>query len=220
MVKIAPSMLAADWGALRAEALKAAAGTADYLHLDMMDGHFVPNLTYGPGVAGSLRDVGVPLDIHLMVERPEDLLDGCAAAAPAFITVHVEACRHLHRVLQRIADLGCVPGVALNPATPVGAVSEVLALVGLVVVMGVNPGFGGQRFIPATVERVAAMRTASKGLARPPLIEVDGGVTGANANALAQAGADILVAGTAVFGAGDVAAAIAGLRRVAGAGSS
>ncbi len=208
---IAPSILSADFSKLGDEIREVEKGSADWLHVDVMDGHFVPSLTIGPLVVEALKPrTKLPLDCHLMVSRPEDWVEGFAKAGAATITVHVEATAHLDRLLARIRELGCKAGVSLNPATPLAAIEEVLDLVDLVLIMSVNPGFGGQKFIPSALEKVK--RLASVRGKRKFVIEVDGGIVPANSGALIQAGADVLVAGSAVFGAKDRAAAIAQLR--------
>jgi len=216
-VKIAPSLLAADFGCLREEALRAQAGGADWLHVDVMDGRFVPNLTLGPAAVAALRGrVTIPLDVHLMVEDPLPLVPAFARAGATLVTVHAEACRHLHGTLQQVREAGVRAGVALNPATPLQAVEHVLHLVELVLLMTVNPGFGGQAFLPEVLPKVEALR---RRLGPPgpgvPEIEVDGGITPETAGRAAGAGATVLVAGSAVFGSPDPARAIAELRAAA-----
>ena len=186
---------------------------ADLLHVDVMDGHFVPNLTFGAGMVRALRRVcPLPLDVHLMISEPERHLEEFAAAGATYVTVHAEACLHLHRTLERIRALGARAGVALNPGTPPETVKYVLEAADLVLVMTVNPGFGGQRLIEAVLPKIGEIRRWAAGLPQPPLLEVDGGVSQANAARLVEAGAQVLVAGSAVFGAPDRAAAIAALR--------
>lgn len=218
-VQFAPSILTADFGNMEQAVRAAEDGGADLLHLDVMDGQFVPNISFGPMLIKSIRAcTELPFDVHLMVREPGHLLEAFADAGANNITVHVEACLHLHRTLQQIRDVGCTAGVAINPATPVAAVADVLELVDLVLVMSVNPGFGGQRFIERTHDR---LRAASEMIAthKPDChIQVDGGVKTSNAAAIAASGADLLVVGSAVYneavhnGTGSVAENIAALR--------
>jgi ribulose-phosphate 3-epimerase len=213
-VKIAPSILSADFARLGAELAAIEAAGADYVHVDVMDGRFVPNLTIGPLVVEAVkRSTKLPLDVHLMIVEPEKYLADFARAGADVLTVHVEACPHLHRTLQQIRALGVKPSVVLNPATPLSAIEEVLGEVSQVLLMSVNPGFGGQSFIPATVDKVRRLRAQldARGLSQVDL-EVDGGINAQTAKEVIAAGANVLVAGNAVFKAPDYAAAIRALR--------
>lgn len=200
-MKIAPSILACDFSRLSDEIQAVEAGGADWIHIDVMDGHFVPNITIGPVVTkGARRATDLPLDVHLMIEDPDRYLDAFAAAGSDLLTVHVEACRHLHRTLQRIRDLGMRPGVAINPATPLEAVREVISDIDLLVIMSVNPGFGGQSYIPSSQDKVRRARAMLEEVSSGAELEVDGGVDATNAAAIVAAGASVLVAGSAVYG--------------------
>ncbi|OUM99004.1 MAG: ribulose-phosphate 3-epimerase [Paenibacillaceae bacterium ZCTH02-B3] len=216
MAIIAPSILSADFSRLGDEIRDAERSGADWIHIDIMDGQFVPNLTFGPPVVAAVRKcTRLPFDVHLMVRTPERLFDDLAAAGADRITVHAEACPHLHRTVQMIRDMGIRAGVALNPHTPLSMVEYVLDAVDLVLVMTVNPGFGGQTFIPAMTDKIAALREM---LARRGLdahVEVDGGINPATAAEVVRAGANVLVAGNSVFAQSDRAAAIEALRRAA-----
>ena len=215
--QLAPSILAADFANLQKEVEMLNSSVADYIHVDVMDGSFVPNISFGIPVTEAIhRHAKKPLDVHLMIVNPELYLEAFVKAGAAILTVHVEACTHLHRTLQEIKRLGVRAGVALNPHTPIESLSEVLEEVDLVCVMSVNPGFGGQKFIEHSYAKVANLKEMiiKKGISTQ--IEVDGGVTDQNARRLVEAGADILVAGSFVFNAPDPIATIASLKAIQG----
>ncbi len=202
-ILLAPSVLSADFGRLAEEVQAVEAAGADWIHVDVMDGHFVPNLTIGAGVTAAIRRAtSLPVDVHLMIEAPERYIGDFAEAGADRITVHQEACPHLHRVVQGIREVGALPGVALNPATPVETLSEILPELELVLIMSVNPGFGGQRYIRGSEGRVERVRNLAAEVGALPSLEVqvDGGVDVETAPLLARAGASILVAGSAVYG--------------------
>jgi ribulose-phosphate 3-epimerase len=199
-VKLAPSILSADFGRLGEQVAEVAKAGADYIHVDVMDGHFVPNITIGAPVVASLRSwTNLPLDVHLMIERPENHIAQFAEAGAGIITVHVEVGQHLHRLIETIKGLGVRAGVALNPATPLSSVDEVLPLLDLVLVMTVNPGFGGQAFIGSMMDKIARLREMLDDRQAKAELEVDGGITANIATKVAQAGAEVLVAGAAIF---------------------
>jgi ribulose-phosphate 3-epimerase len=215
-VQIVPSLLSADFAALGDAVARAERGGADMIHVDIMDGHFVPNLTMGPAVVKSLKRVTrVPLDVHLMIEAPDRYAEAFVEAGASSLTVHVEAVVHLHRTVQLLKSLGVKAGVALNPATPVTTLEQIAGDVDYVLVMTVNPGFGGQTFIPRSTSKVRAVRELLRREGSTAPIEVDGGIDVHTAPAIVAAGADILVAGNAVFGARDPEGAIRALRAAA-----
>ena len=220
-VKIAPSILSCDFGCLAEQVGEASASGADWIHVDVMDGHFVPNITIGPAVTAAVRGAtDLPVDVHLMIERPELYLDAFADAGADYLTVHQEACPDLHRTVQRIRELGVRPGVTVNPATSLSVLADILPEVDLALVMSVNPGFGGQSYIPASTARIERLRQMlDEGGSDGVELQVDGGIVAKTAVAASGAGATVLVAGSAVFGhPGGIAEAIRLIREAADAG--
>jgi len=200
MVKIAPSILSADFARLGEYVQAAGDGGADWIHVDVMDGHFVPNITIGPLIVKALRPVTkLPLDVHLMIEQPERYLANFARAGADRITVHIETCPHIHRTIQQIKELGCKTGVTLNPGTSLSTLEEILPDVDLVLIMSVNPGFGGQSYIPASTNKIARLRQMLDEVGAGAEIQVDGGVNPQTVKEIVKAGATVLVAGSAIF---------------------
>jgi ribulose-phosphate 3-epimerase len=204
MKLIAPSILSADFSRLKEEIAAVEAAGADWIHIDVMDGHFVPNITIGPGLVASIRKTTkLPFDVHLMIENPERYIDDFAKAGSDRITVHTEATVHLHRTVAMIREMGLKAGVSVNPATPLCQIEPVLPDIDLLLVMTVNPGFGGQKFITGSLSKIRQAKEMIRAVAPEVLLEVDGGVTLKNIRSIADAGTDILVAGSAIFRSGD-----------------
>ena len=210
---IAPSILSADFARLADEIAAVERAGADLLHVDVMDGHFVPNLTVGPPIVASLKKVTkLPLDVHLMITNADAFIPEFVDAGADYLTVHVEACPHLHRTIQSIKERGVKAGVTLNPATPIASLQEILGDVDLVLIMSVNPGFGGQKFVPSVLKKIADTRAQLDKIKSQALLEVDGGVKIDNTREIVAAGATVLVAGSAIFSQHDYAATIAAMR--------
>tara|TARA_R110002050_G_scaffold300586_1_gene470645 strand:- start:19563 stop:20228 length:666 start_codon:yes stop_codon:yes gene_type:complete len=216
--KIAPSLLSADFSKLQEDITLVEEGGADVLHVDVMDGHFVPNITFGPFIVKSIKKcASIPLDVHLMIEKPERYIEDFAKAGSDYITVHVEACTHIHRVLQQIKATGAKAGVSLNPGTPLSSIEEVLGDVDLILIMSVNPGFGGQSFIEGALDKIKRLRKmlSERGLDHVE-IEIDGGVKLENIAEVAAAGVDIFVSGSGIYKASDPKKMIADMKAVIG----
>jgi len=217
MKLIAPSILSADGSRLGEEIAAVEKAGADWIHVDVMDGNFVPNITMGPSIISSLRKVSsLPFDVHLMIMNPDKYIESFFKAGADIITVHVEASSHLHRTIDMIKGLGAKAGVSLNPATPLDYIEEIIHYIDLLLIMTVNPGFGGQQFIGKSLTKIARARKMLEGMPRRPFLEVDGGINVKNIGDVAQAGADVMVAGAAVFGTNNYQKTIADLKAAAG----
>ncbi len=214
MIKVAPSILSADFSKLGEEIIKIDQAGADMIHIDVMDGHFVPNLTLGAPIVKALRTVTkLPFDVHLMINNPENLIDDFIAAGADIITIHIEAANHLHRLVQKVKSSGVKVAVSLNPATPLNTLEEILPELDMVLLMSVNPGFGGQSFIPATLNKIARLKEMIDAKKLKIDIQVDGGINLETAPKAIKHGANILVAGSAVYGSNDIKGTIAQLKQ-------
>jgi ribulose-phosphate 3-epimerase len=217
MKLIAPSILSADFSQLGKDILDVEKAGADWIHIDVMDGHFVPNITMGPLVVSAVKAItSLPLDVHLMIENPDRYIPDFADAGAAWISVHVEACVHLNRVVQLIRESGCKPGVVLNPSTPLSSLEWVLELVDYVLIMSVNPGFGGQSLIPNTLDKIRQLRSMIDSRGLSTLIQIDGGVNEETIASISEAGVDSFVSGSAIFGSTDYRKTIENFRKKIG----
>lgn len=215
MKYIAPSILSADFARLGKEVKAVEAAGADWIHADVMDGHFVPNITFGPLIVEAVRrETTLPIDVHLMIENPENYIPAFAKAGATYISIQIESCVHLNRSIQLIRECGAKPGVVLNPSTPLQSVDWILEYVDYVLVMSVNPGFGGQAFIPNSLDKIKELRRTIRSRKLGTLIEIDGGVNETTISAIAEAGVDIFVAGSAIFGSRDYKETIASLKKI------
>lgn len=215
MKYIAPSILSADFARLGEEVKAVEAAGADWIHADVMDGHFVPNITFGPLIVEAVRrETTLPIDVHLMIENPENYIPAFAKAGATYISIQIESCVHLNRSIQLIRECGAKPGVVLNPSTPLQSVDWILEYVDYVLVMSVNPGFGGQAFIPNSLDKIKELRRTIRSRKLGTLIEIDGGVNENTISAIAEAGVDIFVAGSAIFGSRDYKETIASLKKI------
>jgi ribulose-phosphate 3-epimerase len=213
MVKIAPSILSADFSKLGSEIKEVEKGGADFIHVDVMDGHFVPNITIGPLIVEAIRPVTkLPLDVHLMIENPDQYIEAFAKAGADYITVHVEACRHLHRTIHYIKSFGVKAGVVLNPATPVESIQHIIGDINMVLLMSVDPGFGGQKFIPEVLPKIRKVKEMAIQKGLDIEIEIDGGVNPETAKQCKEAGATVLVAGSAIYNEKNYEKAISSIR--------
>lgn len=217
MKRIAPSILSADGGILAEEIRSVERAGADWIHVDVMDGHFVPNISIGPAIVKKLRNItALPFDVHLMIDKPDHFIEAFADAGADYITVHAETLGHLHRTVELIKSLKIKAGVSLNPSTPLCCLEEILSELDLVLIMSVNPGFGGQKFIPSSLAKIRRAYDMISRMEKKPLLEVDGGINLQNIASVSQAGADVLVAGAAIFGSADYTKTISALKSTAG----